>query len=118
MHSLQGCFSAVFIERNMSGSQDSTILKYYEKSLKRYMVQSHNITKLFKRTRRENAANKTHEIENIQNEQQVEQEGIVEQLEEDHSTVVTEASRSSALNLQLQVSVAVCTTQPTTTVST
>ena len=82
------------------------------------MVQSHNITKLFKRSLRENAANKTHEIENIQNEQQVEQEAIVEQLEEDHSTVVTEASRSSALNPQLQVSVAVCTTQPTTTVST
>ena len=46
------------------------------------------------------------------------QEAIVEQLEEDHSTVVKEASSSSALNPQLQVSVAVCTTQPTTTVST
>ena len=32
--------------------------------------------------------------------------------------VVTEVSSSSALNLQLQVSVPVCTTQPTTTVST
>ena len=85
-------------------------------------MQSHSketkITQLFKRSRSENAANETHEIENIQDEQQTEQEAIVEKLTEDHSTVVTEASSSSALNPQLQVSAAVCTTQPTTTVST
>ena len=46
------------------------------------------------------------------------QEAIREQLEEDHSMVVMEASSSSALNPQLQVSAAVYTTQPTITVST
>ena len=60
MHSLQVCFFAVFIEGNMPGSYNS---KYYAKSLKRIKVQSHNIAKLFKRSRSENAANKTHEIE-------------------------------------------------------
>ena len=57
-------------------------------------------------------------LKKIQDEQQTEQEVIKEQLDEDHSTVVTEASSSSALNPQLQVSAAVCTTQPTITVST
>ena len=62
MHSLQGCFFAVLIEGNMPGSHD---LKYYAKSPKRNKVQSLNITKLFKRSRSENTANKTHENENI-----------------------------------------------------
>ena len=59
MHSLQGCFFTVFIEGNMPGSHSS---KNYKKSLKRNKVQSHNITKLFKRSRRANTANKTREI--------------------------------------------------------
>ena len=72
---------------------------------KKNKVQSHNITKLLKRTRKENTANKTHEIENNQDGQQIEQEVIVEQLEEDYY-------------LPLQVSVAVCTTLLTTFIST
>ena len=115
LHSSQGCFFAVFIEGNMTGSHNS---KYYAKSLKRNKVLSHNIIELFKRSRKENTANKTHEIENIQDEQQTEEEAIVEQLQEDHSTIVREASSSSGLNPQPQVSVTVCTTQPTSTVST
>ena len=55
---------------------------------KRNKVQSHNITKQFKWSRSENTANETREIENTQNEQQTEQEDI-EQLERDHSMVVT-----------------------------
>ena len=115
MHSLQGCFFALFIEGNMTGSLSAN---YYAKSLKRNKFQSHNIRKLFKRPRSENNANETHEIENIQDEQQREQEAIVEQLEEDHSTVVTEAPSSSSINPRPQVFVAVCTTKPTNTVST
>ena len=60
MHSLQGCFFDVFIEGNMP---DSRNLKYYAKSLKRNKAHSHNITKLFKRSR----------SENIENEQQTEE---------------------------------------------
>ena len=93
-------------------------MKYYAKSLKRNKVQSHNITKLFKRLRSENTANEAHEIENAQDEQQTEQEAILEQLQEDHSTVVTEGSGRSALNPQLEVSAAVCTSQPITIAST
>ena len=115
MHSLQGCFFAVFIERNISGSHN---LKYYAKSLKRNKVQSHNITKLLKRLRSENTANEAHEIENTQDEQQTEQEAILEQLQEDHSTVVTEGSSRSALNPQPEVSAAICTSQPITIAST
>ena len=63
MHSLQGCFFAVFIEGNMPGYHNS---KCYAKSLKRNKVQSHNITKLFKRSRSENTANETHEIQDDQ----------------------------------------------------
>ena len=84
----------------MSGSHN---LKYYVWSImlvlcKRNKVQSHNITKQFKWSRSENTANETREIENIQNEQQTEQEAI-EQLERDHSMVVTEASSCSASTL-------------------
>ena len=119
MHSLQEFFFAVFIEGNMSGSHN---LKYYVWSImlvlcKRNKVQSHNITKQFKWSRSENTANETCEIENIQNEQQTEQEDI-EQLEWDHSMVVTEASSCSASNHELQVSEAAYTAQPTTAVST
>ena len=63
--------------------------RYYAKSLERNKVQSHNITKLFKRSRSENTANETHETECIQDEQQTEQEVMVEQLEGNHFTVVT-----------------------------
>ena len=115
MHSLQGCFFAVFIEGNIPGSHNS---KCYAKSLKRNKAEAHNITKLFKRSRSENTANETHEIENIQGDQKTEQKAIVEQLEEDNSTVVTEASRNSVSNPQPQVSAAVNTTQTTITVST
>ena len=97
MFSLEGCFFAVFVEGNIPSSRNS---KYYAKSLKRNKVQSYNITKLFKRSRSKNKAIETPEIENIQHEQQTEQEAIVEQLEEDHSTVVTGGSNSSALNPQ------------------
>ena len=64
-----------------------------------------------------NTAYETHKIENIQDEQRTKQEAIVEQLQEDHSMVAMTASSSSALNPHLQVSAAVCTTQPTTNVS-
>ena len=47
----------------MPGSPNS---KYCAKTLKRNKVQSHNITKLFKRSRSVNTANETHKIENIQ----------------------------------------------------
>ena len=86
----------------MPGSHNSN---YCAMSLKKNKVQSHNITKLLKRTRKENTANKTHEIENNQDGQQIEQEVIVEQLEGDYY-------------LPLQVSVAVCTTLLTTFIST
>ena len=95
-------------------SQFEVLCKVIQKS----KVQSHNITKLFKRSRSENTAHETHEIENFQDELQTEQEDIVEQLKEDHPMVVIEASSSSALNPQLHVSATVCTTQSITTVST
>ena len=60
----------------------------------------HNITKLLKRSRRENTANEPHETGNIEDEQQTEQEAIVEQLEESPYRVVTEASSTSVLNPQ------------------
>ena len=85
----------------MPGSHNSN---YCAKSLKKNKVQSHNITKLLKRTRKENTANKTHKFENKWDGQQIEQY-IVEQLEED-------------CYLPLQVSVAVCTTLLTTFIST
>ena len=80
-HSLQVCFFVVFIQEIMAGSHNS---KYYAKSLRRSKVKSHNITKLFKKSRSENISSETHEIENIQDEPQTEQEAIVEQLEEYH----------------------------------
>ena len=46
MHSLQECFFTAFIEGNIPGSHN---LKYHEKSLKRKIIQLHNITKLLKR---------------------------------------------------------------------
>ena len=64
-------------------------------------MQSHSKETKFNHTTLENKAIETPEIENIQHEQQTEQEAIVEQLEEDHSPVVTEGSSSSALNPQL-----------------
>ena len=87
------------------------------KVIQKSKVQSYNITKLFKRSKRENTAHKTHEIENFQDELQTAQKDIVEKLKEDHPIIVTEASSSSALNPQLHVSAAVCTTQSITTVS-
>ena len=78
-------------------------------------MQSHSKETKFNHTTLQNCL-KDQEVNilpTIQDEQQTEQEAIAEQLEQDHSIVITDASSSLALNPQPQVSVAVSTNQPT-----